>query len=94
TNFLNLVTSGAEFGTQANELRDEFTKIRDAAIFYKENPGNARNRDQIIYWLNNAIDQGNAALKIIDGLEAIKTNPDKVWDHYSAALDLYNQSKT
>lgn len=79
----------------AEELIAEFTKLKEAASYYKENPGNSRARDQIIYWLNCWEDTMNAAIGYLRATMAIEDgNNDEIWTEYSNAKAALEQSKT
>ena len=79
---------------QATELISEFETILNAAQTYKENPGNARTRDQIIYWLDSAIDTANAAISLLKA-EIAHEAGDKsaVWGNYSQGQAAFDASK-
>lgn len=79
---------------QATELITEFETILYAAQTYKENPGNARTRDQIIYWLDSAIDTANAAISLLEA-EIAHEAGDKsaVWENYSQGQAAFDASK-
>ena len=79
---------------QATELITEFETILNAAQTYKENPGNARTRDQIIYWLDSAIDTANAAISLLKA-EIAHEAGDKplVWENYSQGQAAFDASK-
>ncbi|REB08748.1 hyaluronoglucosaminidase [Sporosarcina sp. BI001-red] len=79
---------------QATELITEFETILNAAETYKENPGNARTRDQIIYWLDSAIDTANAAISLLKA-EIAHEAGDKpaVWENYSQGQAAFDASK-
>ena len=87
--------SGVNVKEDALLLIEEFTKIKDAANYYKNNPGNEKTRDQIIYWLNCWEDTTTAA---IEYLKAIIANEDgnrsELWSHYSEAQSSLEKSKT
>ncbi|CQR48057.1 Hyaluronoglucosaminidase precursor [Paraliobacillus sp. PM-2] len=79
---------------QAQDLITEFEVIRDAALTYKENPGNERTKDQIVYWLDSAIDTANAAISLLNA-EIAHEQGDKtaVWENYSEGQASFNASK-
>ena len=87
--------SGANIKEDAEELIQEFTKLREAAAYYKENPGNTRTRDQIIYWLNCWEDTTNAAINYLKSAIAVEEgNKEEIWNCYSEAQAAFEQSKT
>lgn len=78
----------------AEELITEFTKLKDAAAHYKENPGNPRTRDQIVYWLNCWEDSMNAAIGYLRAAMAIEDGDNAtIWTEYSKAQASFEQSK-
>ena len=87
--------SGANIKEDAEELIQEFTKLKEAAAYYKENPGNTRTRDQIIYWLNCWEDTTNAAINYLKSAIAVEEgNKEEIWNCYSEAQAAFEQSKT
>lgn len=95
TAFKEKYSSGAKVKEDALELIKEFKKLKDSAQYYKNNPGNEKTRDQIIYWLNSWEDTTTAA---IEYLEAIISNEEgnksDLWTHYSQAKSAFEKSKT
>ncbi len=79
---------------QAEGLLKEFETIRQAALTYKEQPGNERTRDQIIYWLDSAIDTADAASYLLKA-EIAHEAGDKaaVWENYSQGQAAFDASK-
>ncbi|WP_370831902.1 beta-N-acetylglucosaminidase domain-containing protein [Clostridium sp.] len=87
--------SGANIKEDAEDLIQEFTKLREAAAYYKENPGNTRTRDQIIYWLNCWEDTTNAAINYLKSAIAVEEgNKEEIWNYYSEAQAAFEKSKT
>ncbi|MEN8077320.1 beta-N-acetylglucosaminidase domain-containing protein [Clostridioides difficile] len=87
--------SGANIKADAEALIQEFTKLKEAAAYYKENPGNPRTRDQIIYWLNCWEDTTNAAINYLKAAIAVESgNKDEIWTYYSEAQAAFEKSKT
>ena len=87
--------SGANIKEDAEELIQEFTKLKEAAAYYKENPGNTRTRNQIIYWLNCWEDTTNAAINYLKSAIAVEEgNKEEIWNCYSEAQAAFEQSKT
>lgn len=79
----------------AEELIAEFNKLKEAAAYYKENPGNPRTRDQIVYWLNCWEDTMNAAIGYLRAAMAIEGGDnDTIWTEYSNAKESFEKSKT
>ena len=87
--------SGANIKEDAEALIQEFTKLKEAAAYYKENPGNTRTRDQIIYWLNCWEDTTDAAINYLKSAIAVEEgNKEKIWNCYSEAQAAFEKSKT
>lgn len=76
-------------------LIKEFQVLQDAAEYYKNNPGNERTRDQIIYWLHCWEDTTTAAISYLKCLDAVLDNDrDGIWNHYATAHTAFEKSKT
>lgn len=77
------------------EIVTEFKKLQAASAVYRENAGNTRVKDQIVYWLNCWDDTIEAVLKLADGERAYENGENgRVWEDYSAAQTAYDRSKT
>lgn len=79
---------------KAEALIKEFEIIRDAAQLYKDSPGNERMKDQMIYWLDSAVDTTNAAINLLKA-EIAHEQDDKsaVWENYSQGQADFDASK-
>ena len=87
--------SGVNVKDDALLLIKEFTKLKDAANYYKNNPGNKKTRDQIIYWLNCWEDTTTAAIEYLKAIIANEEgNRSELWSHYSEAQSSFEKSKT
>lgn len=87
--------SGANVKEDAQALIEEFTNIKDAADYYKNNPGNSKTRDQIIYWLNCFEDTTTAAISYLKAVISNEEgNNNEVWTNYSNAQTAFEKSKT
>ncbi len=76
-------------------LIKEFQTLKTAAAHYRENAGNKRTRDQIIYWLDCWEDTTTAAIHYLQCLDAvIDKDNEAIWNHYSAAHTSFEKSKT
>ncbi|MFJ7935255.1 beta-N-acetylglucosaminidase domain-containing protein [Sporosarcina sp. NPDC096371] len=79
---------------KAAALITEFEIIRDAAKTYKDNPGNARTRDQIIYWLDSAVETADAAIYLLKAEIAHEQgNKAATWTNYSKGQAAFYASK-
>ena len=95
TAFKEKYDSGALVKEDALALIEEFTKIKDAADYYKNNPGNSKTRDQIIYWLNCWEDTTTAAIGYLKAIIANEEgNNNDVWTNYSEAQAAFEKSKS
>lgn len=95
TAFKEKYDSGALVKEDALALIEEFTKLKDAADYYKNNPGNSKTRDQIIYWLNCWEDTTTAAIGYLKAIIANEEgNNNDVWTNYSEAQAAFENSKT
>ena len=83
-----------EITEKAQDLIQEFEVIRDAAQTYKDNPGNERIRDQIIYWLDSALDTADAAIYLLNAEIADEQGEEaEVWENYSQGQASFEASK-
>ena len=95
TAFKNKLATGVSVKEDAVALINEFIKMKDAAAYYKNNPGNEKTRDQIIYWLNCWEDTTNAAIGYLKAIIANEEgNNSDVWTNYSTAQSAFEKSKT
>lgn len=95
TAFKEKYDSGALVKEDALALIEEFTKLKDAADYYKNNPGNSKTRDQIIYWLNCWEDTTTAAIGYLKAIIANEEgNNNDVWTNYSEAQAAFEKSKS
>lgn len=87
--------TGAVTKADTAALIKEFEALQQAAAYYKENPGNPRTRDQIIYWLNCWEDTTTAAINYLNCLNAvIDDNQEEIWNFYATAQAAFEKSKT
>lgn len=95
TEFKNKYDSGVSIKEDALALIEEFEDLQKAAEYYKNNPGNPRTRDQIIYWLNCWEDTTNAAIGYLKSAIAVEDGDDEAaWVNYSEAQSAFEKSKT
>ena len=95
TAFKEKVASRASVKDDALALIEEFTKLKDAADYYKNNPGNEKTRDQIIYWLNSWEDTTTAAIAYLKSIIANEEgNNSEIWSNYSEGQSAFEKSKT
>ncbi len=95
TEFKEKVASGASVKEDALALIEEFTKLNDSADYYKNNPGNEKTRDQIIYWLNSWEDTTTAAIAYLKAIIANEEgNNSEIWSNYSEGQSAFEKSKT
>lgn len=83
-----------EITEKAQDLIQEFEIIRQAAQTYKDNPGNERIRDQIIYWLDSALDTADAAIYLLNAEIADEQGDETaIWENYSQGQAAFEASK-
>ena len=93
--FKEKYATGASIKEDAEALIAEFTKLKEYAAYYKENPGNTRTRDQIIYWLNCWEDTTTAAIGYLKAaIAAEEGDNNETWAQYSEAQAAFEKSKT
>lgn len=95
TAFLQKLNSDS-YAQEADELIAEFTELKEYAAYYKEHPGNARIRDQIIYWLDCWEESMEAGINFLHAAKAIaaEESTDVIWDYFSAGQSALETSKT
>ncbi|MPQ44591.1 hyaluronoglucosaminidase [Clostridium tarantellae] len=87
--------NGSSIKTEAEVLIKEFTNLKNAAAYYKNNAGNLRTRDQIIYWLNCWEDTTNAAISYLKSAIAVEEGNDEgAWENFSNGQSSFEKSKT
>ena len=95
TAFKEKYATGADVKEDALALIEEFTKLKDAAAYYRNNPGNEKTRDQIIYWLNCWEDTTTAAIGYLNAIIANEEgNKSELWTNYSEAKSAFEKSQT
>ena len=67
-----------------NSVKQIFINLSEDAQIYKNNAGNPRIKEQIIYWLNSWSDTSASAINYLDALTSLKNND------YSLAVELNN----
>ena len=63
-------------------------RLQDSANTYRENPGNERTRDQIIYWLDCWQDTTEAIINYLEAAKGLQNGADndEIWDKFSTCL--------
>lgn len=81
---------------QFKDLINEFTILKNASTTYREQAGDSRVKDQIVYWLNCWDDTTDAAINYIKAIKAAQDGDanDKIWDLYAAGQAAFEKSKT
>lgn len=94
--FISDFEAGKDIKAQAEELKAEFKVLQDAAAYYKANPGNARTRDQIIYWLNCWQDTTVSITNYLDAAIALQAEDDNatIWDLFANGQAAFEKSQT
>ncbi len=86
---------GSNVKEDALSLIEEFTKLKDAASYYKNNPGNKKTRDQIIYWLNSWEDTTTSVISYLKAIIANEEgNSGEVLSYYTEGQAAFEKSKT
>lgn len=78
------------------EVRAEFVKLQDAAKIYREQTGNTRTLDQIVYWIDAWDDTTEAVIGYLDTLQALNENRSvaEIWDLFANAQNSKSASST
>ena len=92
--FKTKVTNGTYTQEDIDSLKEEFTKLQNAAVIFREK-GDQRLANQIVYWLDCWDDTTEAALAYLDALSAIlneKAGAD-IWEHYAKGQAAWESSR-
>lgn len=74
---------------------NEFKILQEAAVTYRNNPGNPRTRDQIIPWLNSWDDTTLAAISYLEAIRAQLNNDEgSLVNYFSRGQAAFARSKT
>lgn len=80
---------------KVNLAKEIFIALSNDAETYRNNAGNPRIKDQIIYWLNSWRDTTAAAINYLDSLISLKNNDySRVVDLNNLASDYFKKSKS
>ena len=95
SSFKSKLQAGSVTAEECNELIAIFKELKDAAKTFKDNPGNERLRDQIIYWLNCWEDTTTAAISYLEAVNAcLSGNSGTMLQKYNEGKAAFAQSKT
>ena len=97
TTFKDLLNKDATIDEEViDDLINEFKILQNATKVYRENAGDKRIRDQIVYWLNCWDDTTNAALSFLNGIKVLQQGADNslIWENFSAGQSAFAKSKT
>ena len=94
--FQSDLSSGRSIKELGNELIQEFEKLQNAAKTYREQAGNTRTRDQIVYWLDCWDDTTTSVLSYLHAAIALEDNEESsvIWDYFAEGQAAYEQSTT
>lgn len=94
--FLNLLKQDGDYIVQAEELIQEFTTLKEYAVYYKEHPGNERTRDQLIYWMDCWEESMDAGINYLNAAIALKNEAttDEIWEYFTTGQAAFEVSKT
>ena len=92
--FKSKVTAGTYTQADIDSLREEFVKLQDAAVTFR-NEGDQRIVDQIVYWLDCWDDTTEAAIAYLDALSAILDGESgaEIWAHYAIGQSAWESSR-
>lgn len=95
TAFKNKLSSGTVTADDCDSLLNIFTSLKEYANTYKNNPGNSKTRDQIIYWLDCWEDTTNAAINYLNAYKSyLVTDSAGLISNYNDGKSAFNDSKT
>lgn len=93
TAFLSALEEGTADATQADELINEFTTIRDAAQTFIDSAATAKMAQQMEPWLKAAVDSGNAAIAFLQAWKADEAGDvAQLADLYEAGVSAFRSS--
>ncbi len=93
--FKTALSSGTVTTEQCEEIIEIFAILQKAAKDFKDNPGNERVRDQIIYWLNCWQDTTDSAIYYLQAIKGIIAKDDNVMlSNYNAGRLAFTNSRS
>lgn len=95
TPYKEKLKNGTVTAEETDALIHEFEILQKAAKTYRNNTGNTRTRDQIVYWLNSWDDTTQAAIAYLKGIKASLLNDtSSVMRYTSEGQQAFEKSKT
>ncbi|MFQ8706934.1 MAG: beta-N-acetylglucosaminidase domain-containing protein, partial [Thomasclavelia sp.] len=96
TQFMSDLNAGNDIIAKADDLIAEFKLLQDSVNTYRNNPGNERTRDQIIYWLDCWQDTTEAVINYLNAAKALQNEEDSsvIWDYFAAGQAAFDESRT
>ena len=96
SNFISDLNAGNDIIAKADELIDEFTLLQNSADTYRNNPGNERTRDQIIYWLDCWQETTESIINYLNAAKALQNGADGnvIWDYFATGQAAFDASRT
>lgn len=93
--FKGKMNNGTLTAEDITAVKAEFETLQTAAKTYRQNTGNTRTRDQIIYWLDCWDDTTAAAISYLDALQAdLNGNTDQLMTYYTQGKTAFANSKS
>ncbi|WP_286670061.1 beta-N-acetylglucosaminidase domain-containing protein [Thomasclavelia cocleata] len=96
SSFISDLNTGNDITAKADELINEFTLLQNSADTYRNNPGNERTRDQIIYWLDCWQETTEAVINYLNAAKALQNEADSsvIWDYFATGQNAFDASRT
>ncbi len=96
TQFMSDLNAGNDIIAKADDLIAEFKLLQDSANIYRNNTGNERTRDQIIYWLDCWQETTEAVINYLNAAKALQNEEDSnvIWDYFAAGQAAFDESRT
>ena len=96
SSFINDLNAGNDILAQADDLIAEFKLLQDSANTYRNNPGNERTRDQIIYWLDCWQETTESIINYLNAAKALQNEEESsvIWDYFATGQAEFDASRT
>ncbi len=96
SSFINDLNAGNDILAQADDLIAEFKLLQDSANTYRNNPGNERTRDQIIYWLDCWQETTESIINYLNAAKSLQNDEEGsvIWDYFAAGQAEFDASRT
>ena len=96
SSFINDLNAGNDILAQADDFIAEFKLLQDISNTYRNNPGNERTRDQIIYWLDCWQETTESIINYLNAAKALQNEEESsvIWDYFATGQAEFDTSRT